>query len=92
MLGGEVEIPTLEEAEKISIEAGTPAGSEIRLRGRGIGRLGRHGRGDLVVRTGVRVPQSPSAEEKELLRRYAELVGAPVGRKGVFKKAKKLFK
>ena len=92
-LGGSVEIPTLEEAEKIGIDAGTQPGAELRLRGRGFGRLGRSGRGDLVVRIGVRVPTHPSKEEKELLRRYAELVGAPVGKpKGdIFRKAKKIF-
>jgi len=39
------------------------------------------------------VPASPSKEEKELLKRYAELIGAPVGKgKGsVFSKAKKVF-
>ena len=93
VLGGEVEVPTLEDPEKISIPAATSVGSEIRLRGRGFGRLTRHGRGDLVVRVGLKVPQSPSAREKELLREYAELVGAPVGGgKGVFGKAKKIFK
>jgi len=93
VLGGEVEIPTLEDGkEKISIPAGTPAGSEFRLRGRGIGRLGRRGRGDLVVRAGVLVPRSPSGKEKDLLREYADLVGAPVDGKGVFGKAKKIFK
>jgi molecular chaperone DnaJ len=92
VLGGEVEIPTLEEAEKVVIAAGTPAGSEIRLRGRGLGRLSRRGRGDLVIRAGVRIPESPSAREKELLRQYAELTKAPVGGKSVFGKAKKIFK
>ena len=57
-----------------------------------MGRLGRRGRGDLVVRVGVHVPESPSKEEKELLRQYAELTGAPVGKgKGVLGKAKKIF-
>ena len=92
VLGGEVEIPTLEGPEKISVAAGTPAGSEIRLRGKGFGRLGRRGRGDLVVRTGVRIPESPSAKEKELLRQYAGMIGAPVDGKGVLGKAKKIFK
>jgi molecular chaperone DnaJ len=92
VLGGDVEVPTLEEPEKIAIAPGTPAGAEIRLRGRGFGRLTRRGRGDLVVRVGVRVPESPSAREKELLREYAELVGAPVSARGVFGKAKKIFK
>ena len=92
-LGGTVEVPTLEEPEKITIDAGTQPGAEVRLRGRGFGRLGRSGRGDLLARVGVRVPSSPSKEEKELLRKYAELIGAPVGKaKGdVFRKAKKIF-
>jgi molecular chaperone DnaJ len=91
VLGGEVEVSTLEGPETVSIAAGTASGSDVRLRGRGFGRLGRGGRGDLVVKVGVRVPDKPSKEEKELLRRYAELVGAPVSSKGVFGKAKKIF-
>jgi hypothetical protein len=38
------------------------------------------------------VPQAPSVREKELLRQYAELVGAPVGKPGIAEKAKKIFK
>lgn len=92
-LGGAVEVPTLEEPEKLTLDPGTQPGSELRLRGRGFGRLGRSGRGDLLVRVGVRVPTSPSKEEKELLRRYAEMIGAPVGKgkASVFSKAKKVF-
>ncbi len=91
VLGGDVEVPTLEGNETVSIAAGTASGSDVRLRGRGFGRLGRNGRGDLVLKVGVRVPDKPSREEKELLRRYAELVGAPVSGKGVFRKARKIF-
>jgi len=92
VLGGEVTVPTLEGTEKIFIAAGTPAGSEVRLRGKGFGRIGQRGRGDLIVRVGVDVPQAPSAKEKELLRQYAELVGAPVGKPSMAEKAKKIFK
>lgn len=92
VLGGEVTVPTLEGSEPLSVPAGTPAGAELRLKDRGMGRLGRGGRGDLVVRVGVQVPRSPSREEKEALRHYAELTGAPVGKgKGVLGKAKKIF-
>ncbi len=92
VLGGEIPVLTLDGEEKVSIAPGTAAGSELRLKGRGMGRLGRSGRGDLVVRINVRVPESPSKEEKELLHKYAELTGAPVGGgKGVFRKAKKIF-
>ncbi len=91
VLGGEMTVPTLEAPERISIPAGARVGSEIRLRGKGFGRLGQRGRGDLVVRASVLVPESPSHEEKDLLRRYAEMTGAPVEPRGVLGKAKKIF-
>lgn len=93
VLGGDMTVPTVDgpEPERISIAAGTPVGTEIRLRGKGFGRLGRRGRGDLVVRAAVLVPDSPSSEEKDLLRRYAEMTGAPVAARGVLGKAKKIF-
>ena len=91
VLGGEVSIPTLEEEVKVSIPPGTQVGAEIRLRGKGFGRLGHRGRGDLVVRAGVSVPESPTGKEKDLLREYAKLVNAPVGKPGMAEKAKKIF-
>jgi molecular chaperone DnaJ len=92
VLGGEVGVPTLDGEETLTIPAGTAVGAELRMRGKGVGRLGRSGRGDLIARVGVRVPEKPSKEEKELLRKYAELIGAPVGGgKGFFGKAKKIF-
>ena len=93
VLGGEIAVPTLDgDEERITIPPGTQAGSEIKVRGRGLGRLGRSGRGDLVVRAGVAVPRKPSAKEKELLRTYAETIGAPVGGgKTVLDRAKKIF-
>ncbi len=91
VLGGEVTVPTLEEEEKITIHRGARVGSEIRLRGRGFGRLGHRGRGDFVVRIGVMVPEAPSEKERELLRSYAQLVGAPVAGRSVVDKAKKIF-
>ncbi|HYB52672.1 MAG TPA: molecular chaperone DnaJ [Thermoanaerobaculia bacterium] len=91
VLGGEIEVPTLEGSERVSIAPATSAGAEIRLRGKGLGRLGKRGRGDLVARIGVLVPGSSSEKEKELLRQYAELTGAPVGGKTFFGKAKKIL-
>ncbi len=93
VLGGEISAPTLEGSEKLFVAPGTSSGAELRLRGRGLGRLGRGGRGDLVVRVNVQVPESVSREEREILERYAQLTGAPVGKgKGVLGRAKKIFK
>jgi molecular chaperone DnaJ len=92
VLGGEIGVPTLDgEEERLAIAPGTAAGTEARFSGLGVGRLGRRGRGDLVVRIGVRVPTKPTADEKELLKRYAEMTGAPVGGKGILGKAWKIF-
>lgn len=92
VLGGEISVPTLEgDPVEVKIPAGTAVGTELKVRGRGFGRLGRSGRGDLVVRAGVAVPEKPSARERDLLRTYAELIGAPVGGKTVLDKAKKIF-
>jgi molecular chaperone DnaJ len=92
VLGGEVPVPTLDGSETVTVAPGTAVGAELRLKGRGMGRLGRNGRGDLVARVSVQVPRSPSKEEREALRKYAELTGAPVGKgNGVLGKAKKIF-
>lgn len=90
-LGGGVEIPTLEEPEPIQVEPGTQSGQVVRLRGRGMPRLGGRGRGDLVGLLKVETPQALSEEEAELLERLAKLRGEPVGQRGLFDKIKEAF-
>lgn len=71
-LGTEVEIPLLEgDFEQVRIPPAVQPGEVIRLRGKGTGRLGRRGRGDLFVQVAVEVPRRLSRSEKESLRRYA---------------------
>lgn len=73
-LGAEIDVPLAEgESERVSVPAGTQPGWTHRLLGRGMGRLGRRGRGDLLVHLTVEVPTELSTEEEDLLRRYAEL-------------------
>ncbi|MCX7895221.1 MAG: molecular chaperone DnaJ [Thermoanaerobaculum sp.] len=67
-LGGEVEIPTLEGAKKVALPEGSQPGETLVLRGHGLPRVGRGGRGDLVVHLKVVVPRKLSAKQKELLR------------------------
>ena len=56
-LGGSVEVPTLDQAPaKLEVPAGTQSGQVMRVRGRGIPHL-RGGRGDLLARLVVWVPQ-----------------------------------
>lgn len=75
-LGTEVEVPLLDGGSTtVEVEAGTQPGWSTRVRGEGMGRLGRRGRGDLVVVADVVVPVEIDSEAEDLLRRYAELMG-----------------
>lgn len=78
-LGTEAEIPLLEGgSEQVRIPPAVQPGEVIRLRGKGTGRLGRRGRGDLFVRVEVEVPRNLKRSEKEILRRYAAARGERV--------------
>lgn len=69
-LGGEIEIPTLEEPVAYALAEGTQPGDEIKLRGKGIQMLRGSGKGDLYVRVRVDVPRKLTDEQKELLRAF----------------------
>lgn len=75
-LGASLEIPNLNaEVELLKIPAGTQSGETFRLKGRGIRDVHSQRRGDLYVRIVVKTPDNLSKEQKELLRRLAELRG-----------------
>jgi len=74
-LGTEVEVATLDGAERMKIAPGTQPGSVVRLKGGGVPNLGRRGRGDLFVTVQVEVPQALRREEREVLERLATIRG-----------------
>jgi molecular chaperone DnaJ len=75
-LGTRVAVPLIEGGETdLEVPAGTQPGATFRLPGLGVTRLGRRSRGDLKVVVGVEVPKDLTAEEQELLRRWADLRG-----------------
>lgn len=67
-LGAEVEIPTLEGKEKLTIPPGTQPGQIFQLKGRGMPHLHRNGRGDLYVIAKVVIPTRLTPKQKELLK------------------------
>jgi len=89
-LGAEVQVPTLEGDASLTIPPGTQTGTVFRLRGKGMPYLRGLGRGDLHVQVKVTVPTALSAEEEELLRKFAALRGdkAAVKDKGILRKVK----
>jgi molecular chaperone DnaJ len=72
VLGGEIEIPTLEGSVKLTIPAETQSGSQFRLRGKGVKALRSGGTGDLICRVVVETPVKLSDEQKTLLRQFEE--------------------
>ena len=71
-LGATVNVPTLEgDQEELELPAGVQTGRTFKLRGKGVPRLQRSGRGDMIVTVRVETPTKLSAEQKELLRELA---------------------
>ncbi len=67
VLGGEVQVPTLNGAVVLKIPPGTSGGTRFRLRGKGMPRLKSPGQyGDLYAEVNVRVPKILTPEERRL--------------------------
>ena len=77
-LGAEVTVPTLEGPATIKIHPGTQAGEVIRLRGKGMPRLRGYGKGDLLVRIGIRVPEKLTSQQRALLEQLAKELNTDV--------------
>ncbi len=75
-LGAEVDVPTLEGPRTVRLEAGTQPGATLTLRGDGMTRLRRRGRGDLKVVVDVMIPTRLTSEQRELLERFESVSGA----------------
>ncbi len=71
VLGTTVQVPTLEGSTELKIKSGTQANEVIRIKGKGMPRFRGYGRGDLVVRIGIDVPQKVTKEQRILLEQLA---------------------
>ena len=71
VLGGVVEVPTISGKAKMRVPAGTQSGTILRLKGKGVPSLRGGARGDLHIRVLVESPTGLSAEQQELLRKFA---------------------
>jgi len=70
-LGAEVEVPTLDGGGTLRIHPGTQPGQILRLKGKGMPRLRGYGRGDLLVRVNVTVPEKLTQKQRALLEQLA---------------------
>ncbi|MGH9320994.1 MAG: molecular chaperone DnaJ [Vicinamibacteria bacterium] len=72
-LGIDVEVPTIDGVERISIPEGTQTGTIVKLRGKGVPRLHGGGRGDELVVVNVVTPQKLTKEQRALLEKLGTL-------------------
>jgi molecular chaperone DnaJ len=76
VLGGEIDVPTLEGHVKLKIPHETQTGRLFRLRGKGVTSLHSSGRGDLLCRIMVESPVNLTAQQKALLREFDKDIAA----------------
>jgi len=72
VLGGSVEVPTIDGKVKVKIEPGTQPAKVLRLRGKGLPSVNRYGTGDLLVNIGIYIPENLSKEEKKVIEKLQE--------------------
>ncbi len=73
VLGGSVEVPTVDGRVRMKVPPGTQPGHTFRLRGKGAPRLHERGRGDQKVTVSVEVPRELSERERALWEELRQL-------------------
>lgn len=93
-LGAHLTFETLDGEEDLVVPRATQPGRVFRLRGRGVPSVDGRGRGDLLVQVAVDVPTDLTADQEELLRRFAADRGESVApaEEGFFSKIRSAFK
>jgi molecular chaperone DnaJ len=76
-LGGDFVIPSPLGEQRVEVPAGTQTGTVLRIKGKGLPRLGGGGQGDLHVRVHVWTPEKLTAEQERLFRELAAIEGEP---------------
>ncbi|MBQ8171602.1 MAG: molecular chaperone DnaJ [Oscillospiraceae bacterium] len=71
-LGAEIEVPTIDGNVTYNIPAGTQSGTMFRLRGKGVQKLQREGRGDQIVKVFVEIPRNLNKKQKDALKAFED--------------------
>ena len=71
-LGGEIQVPTLDGSETVKVPEGTPTGTTLRLRHKGMPDVNGRGRGDLFATVQVQTPKKLSKEQRQVIEQLAK--------------------
>lgn len=93
VLGGTIQVPTLEKLEDFDIPPGTQGGTIFKLKGQGAPYLRRKGRGDLYFTVDIIIPKNIDDRQREILEELRESTPGQEEeeRKGFFDKIKEIF-
>ena len=75
VLGGEIDVPTLEGTVKYNIPEGTQTGTRFCIKGKGIVYYNTKNYGDLYFTVVMETPRNLSSEAKDALRKFSDLCG-----------------
>ena len=76
VLGGEVEVPTLDGKTKIKIPEGTQSGTIFRLRDKGIKQPSSDRRGSEKIQVKVEIPTNLTEKQKDILKEFDDTLGS----------------
>jgi molecular chaperone DnaJ len=97
VLGGTIEVPTLDADHSLSVPAGTQTDTMFRLRGKGMANVSGRGQGDLFVVVKAAVPKRLTKEQKRLVEELGESLSGTRrrddedGEKPFFERVKDIF-
>ncbi len=92
ILGGEIEVPTIDGHAKMKIPAGTQSGQIFRLKEKGMPDLRGRSQGDQLVRVIVKIPDRLNGEQRRLIEEFARVSGDDTDKTSFTEKIKKAFK
>ena len=72
VLGTTIEVPTLEGKKSVKIPPGTQSHTKMRLKGLGLPRFQKEGKGDEYVKVIVKIPKKVTEKSKELIQELAK--------------------
>jgi len=72
VLGGKVDVPTLNGTLTMTIPPGSSSGKKLRLKGKGLPATGKHQPGDLFVKLIIEVPEKLTPQQRELYEKLRE--------------------
>ncbi len=96
VLGGAIEVPTIDGRAKINISPGTQPGTTLRLRGKGLPEVQGYnrGKGDEIINISVYIPESPSSSIKngiEMMKNDSSFTPSQSSKEKIEKKLRSYF-